>query len=130
MGEIGIHLDHELGAAAQRAGEAGQVSVAEAVLGLTVEHLERACELLGQTVGDRAGAVGGVVIDDEDGVVAGGAALQLGQSRPHDGLDVVRLVVGGDDDPYRRLHGPRSVESDSKSGCARTVRVASRLVSA
>ena len=51
MGEVGVHLDHELGAAAQRAREPGQVGVTEPGLGGAVQDLDLRVGR-GQPVGD------------------------------------------------------------------------------
>jgi hypothetical protein len=57
---VGVHLADELGVVRERVGEAGDVGGAEAELARAVEHL--GAELLGE----RAGAVGAGVVDDED----------------------------------------------------------------
>ena len=90
MRAVGVHLADELGAVRERAGEAGDVGGAEAELARAVEHLGA------EPLGERAGAVGRGVVDDEDvEVLAGerlaGAGDHAGQARG--------LVVGGEDEP-------------------------------
>ena len=72
MGEVGVHLQQQVGALGERAVEAGQVRGADPLLALAVQHLDL-LDLGGEAVGDRAGAVGRVVVHHEDAV---------GQSRP------------------------------------------------
>ena len=72
--------------------------MAEPVLAVAVEHLDR-IGARRERVGDRAGAVGRVVVDDQDPVAAGGDPVELGAVARDDPLDIQRLVVGGDDDP-------------------------------
>jgi hypothetical protein len=62
-----------------------------------VEHTHLV-ELRGQPVGDLAGAVGRPVVDHEHGVLQT-RRRELGQRRAHDGLDVLGLVVGREDQP-------------------------------
>ena len=97
MGEVGVHLEHELGPVREREREARQVGAAESLLALAVQHPHR-LELLGEPVRDPAGAVRRAVVDDEDRVLEAGR-LELGQRRPHEALDVLGLVVGGQDEP-------------------------------
>ena len=108
MREVGVHLDHELGAAGQRTIETGEIRVAEPGLRLTVEHLD-VVELDRQRVSDRTGAVGRAVIDDQDAVLRRRDCAQLHGGRPDDPLDVGCLVVGGNHNPDRRLHRCSSV---------------------
>src|SRR5205823_1917286 len=65
--EVAVHLEHELGALGERAPEAGEIRGSEAFLALAVQHADE-LELAGEAVGDRAGAVGRAVVDDEDAV--------------------------------------------------------------
>ncbi len=96
VGEVRVHLHDALGAELERPAEPGDVRGAEALLARSVEHRDPL--VLGrEAVGDVAGAIGGIVVDDEDP----GA---LGRRREHRGnqrLEVVRFVVGGHDDPDR-----------------------------
>ena len=57
-----------------------------------------------QPVGDLAGAVGRVVVNDQNPVRIRSHALELGCGRTHDAIDVRCLVVGGDNDPDRWVH--------------------------
>ena len=57
MREVGIHLDDQFGAARECVLEAGDVGASEPVLGGAVQHLDD-IELLGELVGEPAGAVG------------------------------------------------------------------------
>src|SRR5262249_14778284 len=66
--EIGVHLDQEVRAAGQRVSESRRVGRAEALLARAVKPLHQ-IELRGEAVCDRAGAVGRVVVDDQDPVV-------------------------------------------------------------
>ncbi len=94
MREVGVHLQHQRGVGGQGAPEAGDVGGAEPFLVGAVEDAD-VLVLLGQPIGDLPGAVGGVVIDDED--VGGG--WQLLTHRAEEGLDVLGLVVGRQDQP-------------------------------
>jgi hypothetical protein len=94
VGEVGVHLQDEVGAAVEGAAEARQVGRAEAFLAGPVEDLD--ARVGGrEAVGDTAGAVGRVVVDDEDPGVGG----QVRAGRLHDRGDVRRLVVGREDQP-------------------------------
>ena len=93
VAEVGVHLDHDRGAAAERDAEAVEVRPPQALLGRPMPHPDARIRG-GQLVGDPPGAVGRAVIDDEDR--RGGQRLE---DRGGDGADVLRLVVGRDDDP-------------------------------
>ena len=57
MGEVAVHLEHELGAVGERAPEAGDVGGPESFLLAAVEDADEG-ELRGELVGELAGAVG------------------------------------------------------------------------
>ena len=102
MGEVGVHLDDPLGAAVEGDAEAGQVGGPEALLARrggapTIDSSGR------EAVGDLAGAVGRVVVDDQD-PPRGGQLLEHGADDP---LEVLGLVVGREDDPDVRRPGRR-----------------------
>ncbi len=99
MREVGVHLDHSLGARIQRVGETREIRRAEAGLPRSVQHLDPFA-LGRQAVGDRAGAVRRGVVDHQHV-----GARQGGEHAAHDGLESGRLVVGGKDDPDGRRHG-------------------------
>ena len=65
MREVAVHLEDQLGPVGERAAEAGDVRRAEAFLPRPVQDGDEV-ELLGEPVGDLAGAVGRVVVDYED----------------------------------------------------------------
>ena len=65
MGEVGVHLQYEAGAGLERPVESGDVGGAEAFLARPPQNLD----LLvpgGKPLGDLPGAVGRVVVDDQD----------------------------------------------------------------
>ena len=97
--QVGVHLEHELGAAAQRDVEAGEVGRPEALALRAVQDLDGG-ELRGEGVGDPPRPVRGVVVDDEDPVRAGGRTLERRECRPHHALDVPGLLVGREDEPH------------------------------
>ena len=107
MGVVGVHHQHQFGAAVKRALEAGQVGPAEALLARTVQHLDR-LQLRGQPVGDPARAVGRGVVDDQHAMLAGHEPLELIERRAHDPLDVAGLVVGGHGEPHTASVHPRN----------------------
>ena len=65
MGEVGVHLEDQLGAAGEGRAEAGDVGGAEAFLARPVQDVD-ALVLGGEPVGDLAGPVGRAVVDDQD----------------------------------------------------------------
>ena len=71
-----------------------------------VQHLDLV-DLGGQPVGDLAGPVGRAVVDDEHAVAVAAAALEHGQHGADDRLDVLGLVVRGQDEPGGSGHGGR-----------------------
>ena len=92
MGEVAVHLEHELGALRERPPEARDVRRADPLLRLAVEHGDPR-ELRGEPVGDLAGAVGRAVVDDEHAVLR--RVEHLAERRDH-GLEVLPLVVRGE----------------------------------
>ena len=64
MAEVGVHLDDDAGAAVERGAEPVEVGPAQALLGRAVPHADARIGG-GQLVGQAAGAVGRVVVDDE-----------------------------------------------------------------
>ena len=65
VGQVGVHLDEPVVAAVEAHAEAVAVGVAEAVLLRAHEHVDLA-ELGAGGPGEVGGAVGAVVVDDED----------------------------------------------------------------
>ena len=63
----------------------------------------------------RAGAVGRVVVDDQDPVALGRGAAEHGQRGAHDGLDVLGLVVGREDEPGPAGMKARTLGSEATS---------------
>ena len=94
--EVGVHLDHQPRPAGEGMAEAGDVGGAEAFLALAVEEVNGLVPL-GELGGDPPGAVGGVVVDDQDLGVGGKLVARIGDQP----LDVRRLFVGGEDEPGR-----------------------------
>src|SRR5918997_1255370 len=104
--EVGLHLDHVPGAAAQGVGEAVDVGQPEPRLAGAVQDLDGAVAG-GDGVRQRARAVGRGVVDDEDPGLRHALADGV-----HERLEVLGLVVGGDDDPGRAGHArPRSLRT-------------------
>ena len=68
--EVGVHLDDEIRAPGKGVIEPGDVGGAEALLRRSVKHLD-VVTLGREAVGDLAGAVGRVVVDDEDAASGG-----------------------------------------------------------
>ena len=95
--EVGVHLEHEVGARRERALESREVGPPEPFLRRAVQDLDR-LELRGQPVGDLAGAVRRAVVHDQDAVV-GSRLRELRQRGAHDPLEVLGLVVGGEHEP-------------------------------
>ena len=88
MGEVAVHLEHELRAVVQRATEPGQVRGAQPPLGRPVEDGHPPTPG-GEPVGERSGTVGGVVVDHEHAIVGAEPLEQRGDHR----LEVLALVV-------------------------------------
>ena len=103
MGEVGVHLHHVARAVVERVAKAGQVGGADPVLLGAVQHLHPVA-LGGEPIGDLAGAVGRAVVDDQDlvGPIVGSREHLARGGRYR--LDVLRLVVGGEDQPGNLKH--------------------------
>ena len=99
--EVGVHYDHDLGAAVQRVLEAREVRAPQPTLALTVKHLHRG-QRRGELVGNLPGPVRRGVVDDQQPMLAGRAALELALHRSGDPFDVSGLVERGDSDPDPR----------------------------
>ena len=65
MGEVAVHLQHEVGTVRKRAAKAGEVRGPEALLVLAVKDVH-VIELLREPVCQLARPVGGVVVDHEN----------------------------------------------------------------
>ena len=65
VGEVAVHLEHELGALGERPVEPGDVGRPEPFLALAVED-GHPVQLLSEPVGEVAGAVRRAVVDHED----------------------------------------------------------------
>ena len=122
MGEVAVHLEHELGAVGQSTPEPGDVRRPDPLLGCAVEHRDPR-QLPGQSVGDLAGPVGRSVVDHEHAVARG---VQDVAERPHHRLEVLALVVRREADDGarhvpiiaawpRRCPGTRSSPTSSTS---------------
>jgi len=97
MRKIGINFKNEIISFCQRPFKTMNVCGAQAKLAGSAQQLYS--RGLGGDCGDQvAGAVGRVVVDDEDGVLEP-RALQLRQHSANERLDVLGLVVGREDEP-------------------------------
>jgi len=118
VGEVAVHLEHELGAVGESAPEAGQVSGPETLLSRSVEDVH-VVQLGSQPIGELAGPVGRAVVDDEN-------AHALVPERAHHRLEVLLLVVGREaDDGLGLGHG--RIFSDVATALPRNVDVAEQL---
>ena len=98
MREVGVHLEHVLGALRQRVAEPRDVGRTEPELARPLEQVDAG--IGGLALQDqRAGAVGRVVVDDQH-VQPERQRQQLVQQA----ADVVAFVVGGDDDEVLHRH--------------------------
>ena len=79
MGEVGVELADDGVVVHARPFEAGAVGVAEAVLARAVQHVHPRPRR-GHALGERAGAVGGGIVDDEQ-VEAGASRSNASTSR-------------------------------------------------
>ena len=95
VGEVSIHLEDAVCAQLERFGQSVPIGGSESALLGAVEHVDPA-RLGPKIVGDLAGFVRGVVVDDEH--LDPGILLQHGR---HQQRKILRLVVGGnyDKDP-------------------------------
>ena len=87
MGEVAVHLQHEVGTVRKRAAKAGEVRGPEPLLVLAVKDVH-VIELLREPVRQLARPVGGVVVDDEN-------AHTLVAERAQHRLEILELVVRG-----------------------------------
>ena len=95
MAEVGVHRDHDVvgavAAATEHLVESGAIGATQSGLGLALQHLDTA-QLAVQFAGEIGGSVRAVVVHHQH--------VGIGH-RPHgaqERLDVVTLVVGGQDD--------------------------------
>jgi len=95
--EVGVHLEHEVGAGVEHPAEARQIGASQTLLARSVKDLHLG-ELGGELVGQDAGAVGRVVVDDQQVMLEPGGR-ELRENGPHERVDVLGLVV-------RREHKP------------------------
>ncbi len=93
VAEVGVHLDDDRGAAGDGDAEPVEVGPAETLLGGPVADAD---PRIGgrQIVGQPAGPVGRPVVDHEEG-----RSRELLEDRRGDRPEVLRLVVGRQDDP-------------------------------
>jgi len=82
----------------ERVAKARQVGRADAVLLSAMQHLHPIV-LPGESIGDLAGAVGRAVVDDEYTPTVGRGGAQRFSRGSDDRLDVLGLVVRGEDQP-------------------------------
>ena len=99
MGEVRVHLDHELGAGRPGRGRSrrGRPGRGRSWPAGAAPRRPRARAASESAIG--AGAVGRVVVDDQDPVIAWHGALELGRRRADDPVEIHGLVVGRDDQP-------------------------------
>ena len=102
VAEVGVHLDDDLGAALERAGEAVEIGAAEARLHRAVADPDARVRRR-HLVGQPARAVRRPVVDDEQGRAREG--LEDGGG---DRADVLGFLVRGEDDPGARSPAGRS----------------------
>ena len=103
--EVGVDLDHDVEAAGDADRVAGAVRAAEPELAGPAQHLDPA-ELGAERFGLLGGAVGAVVVDDEDV----GVGHRLADTA-HEQLDVLGFLVGRDGDPH-------ALAVDAPSACS------------
>src|SRR6185312_7413828 len=94
VGEVRVHLQDQPGTLGQGAAEAGDVGGPEPFLDLAMQDADVAVAL-GEALGDRAGPVRGAVVDDQHP----GRGRKLRPRGFDQGLDVLGLVIGGEDQP-------------------------------
>jgi hypothetical protein len=97
VGEVGVHLDQEVGAGGHGVREAREVGGADAFLAGAVKHLD-VRDLGRHAVGDLARSVGRAVVDHDHAVLEAGGG-EVRQRCPHDRLQVLGLVVGRQHEP-------------------------------
>ncbi len=94
VGEVAVDLEHELGPRRQGPAEPRDVGGPKALLGGAMQHVDPG-QLGRERIGDRAGAVGRVVVDHENAVAGG---IEHSAECPHHRLQVLALVVRGETD--------------------------------
>ena len=123
MGEIGIHLEHEVEAMLERPAEAGNVGPPQPLLGSPVQAVNP--RLPGShLIGQLAGAIGRGVVHHQD--------LDpriLEQDRRNDLGQILRLVVGRDDDEDTLRHWPPSALNEAAPSQARSRAMEARRTS-
>lgn len=92
MREIRVHFEDAIVVVLQRVAEALDVGRPQAELAGTVQHAQRRVASA-QALGQRARPIGGGVVDDQDSGLWQGIVDGL-----DDGRQVLRLIVGRDDD--------------------------------
>ena len=117
MAAVGIHLEQVVVIAGEPPGEALDVGGAEAELARPVHHVDAGL-VGGEVVEERAGTVRRVVVDEQQ--IRRG---QRNQEALRDVLDVIALVVGGNDD--QRPHGGPD-DSDPVVGRSKRAMLANR----
>src|SRR4051794_27930911 len=119
MRSVGVHLHESVVLVVREApAEAGPIGHSQALLGRPVQHVDRGVGF-GQPIGDPAGAVRRIVVDDEN-VGVGRTSAQLA----HEPLDVLGLIEGRDDDQGRhRRRQPIAIETTPPAARAYAVQV-------
>jgi hypothetical protein len=97
--EVAVHRHDDLVPLVERHLKSVSIGSTESGLAGAVQHLH-AAEFGGSGLGQRAGAIRAVVVDDEDVGIGRGTA-----DSPKEVGDVVGFVVGGNHD--QGAHGPR-----------------------
>ncbi len=122
VGEVGVHLDDEVGAGRERLVEAGEVGAAEAALARAVVDADSRARERARRRAPRSRPA--TVVDDEHGAVDGRvAARERGSGERRRRREVLALVVGGDHDPGAG-HGGSLVGGWRRGGRAVVDRVA------
>ena len=103
VGQVGVHLEDELGVGGQRGTHPVEIRPAEAALAGAMQHRQPPAAGGGDLVGQRAGAVGRAVVDHHHAQI-GIAEQLLGDER-----QVLPLVVGREQDQDLRQAGQTPV---------------------
>ena len=103
MGEVGVHLHDVARARAEGMPEAGQVGRSQPGSFGAVQHLDLRV-LGGEAVGQAAGAVGRVVVDDQDAKACRRGVAQNVVCGGDDRLEVLGLVERGKHEPGGTTH--------------------------
>lgn len=93
MGEVSVHRHDQIAVAGDGLVESGDVGGTQSQLAGAMDDVDAPGVLVGQPVGDDAGAVGRVVVHDDD-LAGKGQGEQL-RDEP---LEIFFFVIGGDDD--------------------------------